>query len=98
MYAREILQNDKITYLHETTYEEICVVIGMMYARGLLAQAMHYVDRLFQEGFGHPIFGATMARDRFKFLLRKLSFDDDTKTLEGPQASSGCSMEAFDSR
>ena len=36
---------------------------------------------LFSEKYGHPIFSATMLKNRFKFLFSKISFDDfETRT------------------
>lgn len=76
----EIVQNDKITYLHDTDFVELSALIGLIYARGLLGQNMHDIEKLFSERFGHPIFSATMGRNRFKFLMGKISFDDlDTR-------------------
>ncbi|XP_041464561.1 uncharacterized protein LOC121415423 [Lytechinus variegatus] len=72
-----ILDSDKITYLHETTACEIRAIMGMLYARGMLGQNLLHVNWLFGEHVGHPIFGATMSKNRFKFLMTKLSFDDE---------------------
>ena len=47
-----------------------------MYARGLQGQNSVRTELLFSENYGHPIFSATMSKNRFKFLFSKISFDD----------------------
>ena len=78
----EILTDNKITYLHETNVLEITALIGLIYARGLLGQNHHRRDLLFSEKVGHPIFGATMSKNRFVFLLSKISFDEESTRRE----------------
>ena len=51
-------------------------VIGLIYLRRLLGLASHNIKILFNNLTGNPIFGATMSKNRFKFLLSHISFDD----------------------
>lgn len=74
----EVLSNNKITYLHDTNVMEMTAFIGLLYARGLLGQSHHHRNHLFSEKVGHPIFGATMSKNRFIFLLARISFDDES--------------------
>ena len=46
--------------------------------RGLLGQAHQGTNTMFHEIFGNPVFTATMSRNRFKFLIAHISFDDHT--------------------
>ena len=55
---------------------ELFAFIGLLYARGLLGQSMHTYKMLFSDTTGHNIFGATMSKHRFSFLIGILSFDD----------------------
>lgn len=64
------------TYIRLLTHCELYAFIGLLYARGLLGQSMHATSILFSETAGHPIFGATMSRHRFTFLVSILSFDN----------------------
>ena len=50
--------------------------IGLLYARGLLGLNTHDYHLLFNESFGHPIFGAVMSAKRFSFMHANISFDD----------------------
>ena len=46
--------------------------------RGLLEQAHQSIIPMFHEIFGNPVFSATKSRNRFKFLIAHISFDDHT--------------------
>ena len=46
--------------------------------RGLLGQAHQSTNAMFYEIFRNPVFSATMPRNRFKFLIAHISFDDYT--------------------
>ena len=77
----EITSSDKYTYLKETDKTELYACIGLMYARGLLGQNNLCINHIFSDKTGHPIFGATMSRDKFAFLLSRVSFDkEDTRS------------------
>ena len=45
----------------------------------------HKVDILFSSKAGHPVFGATMGRNHFKFLLNNLMFDVATREVDWQQ-------------
>ena len=79
---KEITSSGKYTYLKGTDKTELYACIGLMYARGLLGQNNLYINHIFSDKTGHPIFGATMLRDRFAFLLSHISFDDEATCSE----------------
>ena len=56
--------------------------IGIMYLRGLYGLNRHNIRVLFSDRHGMPVFGATMSRLRFEFILKYLSFDDHTTREE----------------
>ena len=47
-----------------------------MYLRGLLGMSLQRVDYLFSDDKGHFGFSAIMSKNRFKFLLSHITFDD----------------------
>ena len=55
---------------------DVLSVIGLLYLRGLYGLNKHDVRLLFSHDRGIPIFGATMSRLRFLFIMRHFSFDD----------------------
>ena len=60
----------------ETTVNEIRAFVGLMYARGLF-HLNHQDSRiLFRSSIGHPVFGAVMSCNRFRFLTSHIRFDD----------------------
>ena len=54
--------------------------------RGLLGQAHQGTNAMFHEIFGNPVYSATMSRNRFKFLIARISFDDHTSCFTRCQA------------
>ena len=68
----------KHPFIKVTTTLEIRALIGLMLYRGLYQLNTFTVQRLFSDRYGPAIFGATMARNRFLFLLATISFDDKT--------------------
>ena len=50
--------------------------LGIAYIRGLYHMNGHQIDTLFSDIHGHPVFSATMSRQRFQFILANLTFDD----------------------
>ena len=58
------------------TPSKVLALIGMIYMRGLLEQAHQSTNAMFYEIFGNPVFSATKSRNRFKFLIAHISFDD----------------------
>ena len=50
--------------------------LGIVYMRGLYYMNGHRIDNLFSDIHGHPVFSATISRQRFQFILTNLTFDD----------------------
>ena len=50
----------------------------MIYIPGLLGQAHQSTNTVFDEVFCNLVFSATMSKNRFKFLIAHISFDDHT--------------------
>ena len=75
---RRKMKENRKDYLHvkETDEIEMAAFIGMFYIRGLLQQNYWERDRLFSDLTGHPVFTATMSRNRFSFLNRHFCMDD----------------------
>ena len=63
-------------HMQHTDITEIKAFIGIYYLRGLMKENFSDYDILWEEAIGHPIFAATMSKNRFKFLNRLLTFDD----------------------
>ena len=59
-----------------TNPSEVLALIGIIYMKGLLGQAHQGTNAMFHKIFGNPGFSATMRRNRFKFLIAHISFDD----------------------
>ena len=74
-HSRSALDNP-YNYLDLTSPTEIQALIGLMYMRGLLGQANHNTENFFHETLGNPVFSATMSKNRFKFLMSHISFDN----------------------
>ena len=72
--SEERIKSEKYTYV-ETDMDELRAFLGLTYYRGLLGLSKQTIKRLWAKN-GHPIFAATMSRNRFKFLNSKISFDD----------------------
>jgi len=68
---------DKCNYVRLLDNAEFFAFVGLIYARGLLGQAMHKSTLLFSDVAGHPIFSAPMSTHRFWFLQSVISFDDN---------------------
>ena len=73
---KNILDDNRYTFLHLTSAFKMLAVIGLIYLRGLLGLASHNIEILLNNLTRNPIFGATMGKNRFKFLLSHISFDD----------------------
>ena len=72
----DTLQNGKYPHLKPVDRIDVLSVIGLMYLRGLYGLNKHDVHLLFCHDRGILIFGATMSRLRFLFIMRHFSFDD----------------------
>ena len=69
--------------------------IGIMYLRGLYGLNRHNTRVLFSDRHGMPVFGATMSRLRFEFILKYLSLDDDTTREDRWQQDRFAAMREF---
>ena len=54
---------------------KIDALFGLMYFRGILGVNLHMTDRLFSND-SHFIFGAIMSKNRFRFLIDHICFND----------------------
>ena len=73
---RMVTNRKDYLYAKETDEVEMAAFLGLFYVRGLLKQNYWERDRLFSDLTGHPVFCATMSRNRFSFLNKHLCFDD----------------------
>ena len=71
-----LFESSKYPWIKPTNIFELRALIGLLYFRGLFGMNQHSLHRLFSDKAGHPVFSATMSRDRMKFLLSILTFDD----------------------
>ena len=69
-------ESDKYSWIKTTDIIELKALFGLMYFRGLLGGNHNSVESLFSDTQGHYIFSAVMSKNRFKFLLSHLTFDD----------------------
>ena len=65
-------------YIRLTNPSEVLALIGIIHMPGLLGQAHQGTNAMFHKIFGNLVFSATMSRNRFKFLIAHISFDDHT--------------------
>ena len=70
-----IFDDDRYTYLEESNETELLSFIGLVYFHGAWGLNMHTVDELFSKR-SVPDFGATMSKNRFRFLNTCITFDD----------------------
>ena len=69
------INSNKNPYVKETDHIEINALFGLIYQRGLLGMNLRRVDYLFADE-GHYAFGAVISKNRFKFLLSLIAFDN----------------------
>ena len=74
--------SNKYTHFHLTDAIEIRALIGLMYYRGLFQQVSIDTKYLWNDDYGHPVFGSTMSCKRFNFLMARLSYDDKATRTE----------------
>ena len=67
--------SDKHPYVRLTNELEFEAFIGLLYYRGLYGLNNHSTEILFSNKHGLPVFGACMSRNRFKFLMAHICFD-----------------------
>ena len=73
-------ETGKYPYLKTVDSVDIYAVFGLMFFRGLYGLNNHDIRLPFSKKQGLPIFGATMSRLRFQFIISHISFDDiDTR-------------------
>ena len=78
----KIKNNSRYGFLHNTDSTEIRALFGRVYIRGLLDLHNHKINILFSQKAGHAVFGATMSRNRFQFMIAHLMFDKSDKRKE----------------
>ena len=76
LFPPHILTDSRYTFIQETDKSELLNFIGLLYARGLLCMNDHDLFHLYAPLIGSPIFGATLSKNRLKFLLACVTFDD----------------------
>ena len=81
-YIDKIEHNSWYGWIGLTDATEIKALFGLMYFRGLMGLHNHSHDILFSENAGHPMFAATMSRNRFTLLIANLSFDTQEEREE----------------
>ena len=70
----------KYTYCKEADIFEIRAVFGILYLRAAKHLNLHKMSDVFSHESSLDIFQSTMSQNRFKFLIRMLSFDEkDTR-------------------
>jgi len=62
--------------------EELDAFIALIYARGALGSSGLELDELWSEVWGPPIFRETMARNRFRKIMKYLRFDEKSSRRE----------------
>lgn len=72
----EILETGKYPHVKVVDATDIYALIGLMYMRGLYGLNNHSINLLFSDKKGLPVFGATMSRMRYEFMMKHLCFDD----------------------
>ena len=72
-----VLESDKYPHVKLTNEIEFEALLGLLYFRGLYNLNNHSLKEvLFSNRDGLPVFGASMSRQRFEFLMGHLCFDD----------------------
>ena len=65
-FSDKITSNSRYGFVRKTDTTEIYTLIGMINFRGSLGLNSHLHEILFSEKAGHPVFAATMSRNRFR--------------------------------
>ena len=74
-------ETGKYPYLKTVDSIDVYAVFSLMFFRGLYGLNQHDIRLPFSDKQGLPIFGATMSRLRYQFIVAHLSFDDiDTRS------------------
>ena len=72
----ENISSKQRSFLYLTDEIELRPLFGLLYYRALFGMTKQKASRLFDKRIGHPVFSATMSRNRFTFLHGQLRFDD----------------------
>ena len=75
-YGEQLAESDKYPHVKVLSPIEFEAFLGLVYFRGLYGLNNHNIDIIFSDKHGLPVFGATMSRNRFKFVWAHLFFDD----------------------
>ena len=76
----EHIESGKYPHLKTIDDIDLYAFFGLLYFRGLYNLNHHDINLPFSDTRGLPVFGATMSRLRFQFMLAHLSFDNlDTR-------------------
>ncbi|CAH1252394.1 PGBD4 [Branchiostoma lanceolatum] len=78
----EMLSDSRYCHVGITSIQEVTAFIGLVYLRGVLCQNNCKTETLFSDQTGHPVFSATMAKNRMKFLMANIRFDDESTRAE----------------
>ena len=71
-----LFESSRYPWIKPKNIFELRALIGLLYFRGLFGMNHHSLNILFSDKARPPVFSATMSRDRMKFLLSTLAFDD----------------------
>ena len=77
-----LFESNKNPWLKNTDVLEIRTLLGLVYFRGLYNLNHYSIDHMFSKEMGIPIFTATMSKQRMKFLLSCITFDDPNERAE----------------
>ena len=73
----EAVRSDhRYSWLGEGSETELLAFFGFFYARGLIQSNFMDLNLLYNNVIGHPIFSSIISKNRFKFILSMLRFDD----------------------
>ena len=78
LYLNTNRRDTNNTYFKKLTFEELQAFLGLLILVGVLRVNREPLSKLYCDdpNFSRPIFKSTMARERFKTILRFIRFDD----------------------
>ena len=92
-----LFESSKYPWIKPTIVFELRALIGLLYFRGLFGMNHHSLNILFSDKAGHPVFGAAISRDRMKYFLSTLTFDDpETRKEKWPHDCFAASRPIFE--
>ena len=77
-----LFESNQNLWLKNTDVLETRALLGLIYFRGLYNLNHYSIDHMFSKEMGIPIFTATMSRQRMKFLLSCITFNDPNERAE----------------